>query len=109
MRSEGKSRRDQLLRRFGPVISQLRGLDRFLAPVEDASVEILVDPQTDVIREWNLVRNGELEAHGSSVYEAVAKDVLLRRNARVERQLPNGNGSRMATEIDLTNVRFESR
>ncbi len=109
MRSDAKARRDELLRRFGPVVGQLRGLDRFVTAVEDGSVEILIDPQTNVIREWNLVKKGELEARGSSAYELAAGDTLLRRNARVERLLPNGSGSRMATEVDLANVRFESR
>ena len=109
VRSDGKNRREQLLRRFGPVISQVRGLDRFLSTVEDGSVEILVDPQIDVIREWNLIRKGELEARGSALYEGADNDLLLRRNSRVERKLPNGNGSRMTTEVDLTNVHFESR
>ena len=109
MGSDAKARRDELLRRFGPVVGQLRGLDRFVTAVEDGSVEILIDPQTNVIREWNLVKKGELEARGSSAYELAAGDTLLRRNARVERLLPNGTGSRMTTEVDLANVRFESR
>jgi hypothetical protein len=43
------------------------------------------------------------------MYESAANDLVLRRNSRVERKLPNGNGSRMTTEVDLTNVHVESR
>ena len=77
MRSEAKTRRDEVLRKFGPALGKLRGMERFLMAVEDGSVEVLIDPDTNVIREWNLVKKGELEARGSSVYDA-----RVRRHAR---------------------------
>ena len=109
MRSEAKTRRDEVLRKFGPALGRLRGMDRFLMAVEDGSVEVLIDPDTSVIREWNLVRKGELEARGSSVYDVASGDMLVRRKSKVERLLPNGGGNRMSTEVDFANVRFGSR
>jgi len=109
MRSEAKTRRDEVLRKFGPALGKLRGMERFLMAVEDGSVEVLIDPDTNVIREWNLVKKGELEARGSSVYDLASGDMLVRRKSKVERLLPNGGGNRMSTEVDLANVRFESR
>lgn len=108
-RSDATGRRGEILRSFGPVIGNLRGMDRFLIAIQEGSVEILIDPELNVIREWNLVKNGELDARGSSEYEAGPGDVYLRRKVRVERLLPNGSGNRMATQVELANIRFESR
>jgi hypothetical protein len=108
-RSDARSRRDEILRSFGSPLGKLRGMDRFLIAIQEGSVEILIDPELNVIREWNLVKKGELDARGSSEYDAGSGDMYLRRKARVERLLPNGSGNRMTTEVELTNVRFESR
>lgn len=108
-RSDARSRRDEILRSFGSPLGKLRGMDRFLIAIQEGSVEILIDPELNVIREWNLVKKGELDARGSSEYDASSGDMYLRRKARVERLLPNGSGNRMTTEVELTNVRFESR
>ena len=107
--SDAASRRDEILRSFGPVLGKLRGMDRFLVAIQEGAVEILIDPDLNVIREWNVVKKGELDARGSSEYEPGSGEMYLRRKSKVERLLPNGSGNRMTTEVALTNVRFESR
>jgi hypothetical protein len=108
-RQDGKARRTEAERRFGPALGKVSGLDQFVTATDDGTLEVLVDPDAGVIREWNLVKNGTLEAHSTSTYDAIDGELLVRRAARVERLMPNGSGNRMATQVDLENVRVERR
>jgi hypothetical protein len=104
--SERAARRNDLERRYGMPVGQVRGLDRFLHQSSDSTQELLVDPETALPVELNVADRGELVRHATLDYERLAGTALLRRRLRNEQAVAEPNGMRLVTEIELTNVRL---
>ena len=100
------SRRRDLERRYGAPVGQVRGLDRFLAEVADSLHEVLVDPETALPIEINVADRGALVRRVTFDYQSLPNASLLRRLLRNEEAVAEGNGMRLVTEVELTNVRF---
>jgi hypothetical protein len=106
---EQSSRRQDLERRYGQPVGQLRGLDRFLSQTADVIHELLVDPDTALPVEINVADEGVLVRHATFDYESIALSAgsaLLRSRLRNEQVVPESSGMRLVTEIELTNVRL---
>jgi hypothetical protein len=63
-----RSRRDDLVRRFGAAVGTVAGRDRYLSQEGDATTETLVEPSTMLPVEINIVRNGALAQRTGVAY-----------------------------------------
>ena len=101
------ARKAQILRRFGKIQGQIRGLDRYLDAAADRSTEILVDAKWAVPVELNVTRAGQLQSRTTFAYGAGPQGSLLRRAVHVERVL--AEGQRTSMDVELAGVRLEDR
>jgi hypothetical protein len=91
-------------RQFGQPRGMERGLRRYLRHQDDGDREVLVDAETGVPMETNLVVEGALVAHSTFAYERAASGAVLRRGMRTERVAPGGDGTRMVTEVSFSDL-----
>jgi hypothetical protein len=87
----------------------VRGLSRYLRQQGEGEREVLVDEQTGVPIESNLIVNGDLVAHSTFAYERAASGVMVRRGMRSERVISGGDGNRMVTEVSFSDIAVEQR
>ena len=107
-------------RQFGRRSGAVRGLTRYLRDDVDGRREgltrevivreVLVDDQSGVPVEANVVRGGELVSHSTFAYERAVSGAMVRRGVRIERAAssePGAAGSRLVTEVGYSNVRLD--
>lgn len=102
------SRRQALKHRFGAHTGKVRGLHRFVRTSDEGTEEVLADPDSALPVEMNVARDGRLVWHGRFAYVRDRRGAYLRRAMHVE-QVVSDEGERLATDLDLANVRFERR
>jgi hypothetical protein len=102
--ADAGARRSDLVRRLGVPVGRLRGLDRFVTQTGQLLEEVLVQPEAGLPVEINLVRGGALVSHARFDYETFGGGAFLRRRFRHEEALPDGGGTRLVTEVELTNI-----
>jgi hypothetical protein len=107
-----RTRRKQALERtFGPVVGQVRGLDRVVRVKADAKNvdELLVDPKSGLPLEANTMRNGQLVSQRTFAYEQNAAGDLVRRGIRTESLVPNDSSRHMVVDVEFSHLTFERR
>jgi hypothetical protein len=107
--SRQASRREALDRRYGKSLERIGGLDRFLTASGDQMTELLVDPDSSLPVEINLVKDGTLVAHTTFAYQSGVAGSQIRRLTHSERLLPGNTGERAVIDVEVTNVRLERR
>lgn len=103
-RANHAERADALRVALGSPVNQVGGLDRHIVMQANGMSEVLVDPQTALPVEINVVRGGALVVRTRIAYDALGDDLLVRRRALAERALPGGRGGRLITDVELSNV-----
>jgi hypothetical protein len=99
-------RRADALRRFGPPVGVVRGLDRFIVNVPGAIQEWLLDRGTALPVEVSLARQGRLVSRTTFDYQPVAGDQFIRRLLRTEHALGGQAGERLVSDIELSDVQL---
>jgi hypothetical protein len=119
--SSRAQRLEAFQRQFGPSTGTVRGLTQFARRGPDGRREVLVDGQSGVPIESNVVVDDTLVTHSTFAYEAAASGVLLRRGARIERVLNRAAGAsditataapaaaRVVTEVTFRDVRLDQK
>ncbi len=108
-RADRARRKRALESKYGPVVGQIRGLDRAVR-VKDTNVdEVLMHPDMGVPIEVNTMRNGQLVARRTFSYEQNSDGDLIRHAMRVESVLPNDASRRSIVEIEIDHLTFERR
>jgi YD repeat-containing protein len=97
------SRRAALERQLGRPVGQVRGLDRFLTRVGDATHEVLVDATAAVPVEVNATRQGRLAARTTFTYARDGAGALVGRTTRTERTTEVA-GERTVLTTELANI-----
>lgn len=103
-----QGRREALIRRFGREAGKVRGLSRFLKREGNRTEEVLTDPSSAVPLEMNVSEGGRLVWHARFAYSRDARGASTRRAIHVE-HLVSEAGERVATDLELANVRLERR
>lgn len=102
------TRRQALANRYGNHTGKVRGLHRFVRASAEGMEELLADPDSALPVEMNVTRDGRLVWHGRFAYVRDRRGAYLRRAMHVE-QVVSDDGDRLATDLDLANVRIERR
>lgn len=124
------SRMRALTNSFGRRTGLVRGLGRYVRQAVDPDHgtvlhevlhEVLVDEQSAVPVEVNIVRGGALVSHSLFAYERGASGAVVRRGVRVEHLLETGPqaaalarvkglaGARVVSEVSFTDIRLEQK
>jgi hypothetical protein len=105
MSAGDRPRRLQALdRAFGRRTGQVAGLGRYVRDDRDGQRETLVDEQSAVPVEMNVVHAGRLVSHTRFAYERSASGAVVRQGIRVERA---ASGQRLVTEMAFRNLRLQ--
>jgi hypothetical protein len=99
-------RRLDLERRFGHPVGTVRGLERFVTQAAGRAQELLIDPETTLPVELNVVHQGRLFSRTIFDYQPSTAGSLLRRRLRTEFALGSSTDGRMVSEVELTDVAF---
>jgi hypothetical protein len=105
--SDANARRQALQQALGSAVDQVGGWDRFIGYAGTEMSEFLVDPQSSVIVQVNVVRDGQLASQTSFVYEPVSQGPLLLRGIHGEHLMSAETGTRSITDIEYLNLRIE--
>jgi hypothetical protein len=106
--SRRDDRRQQLSRRYGGPEGRVRGFDRYLSSAGDETEEVLVAPDAVLPVEVNTTRQGQLISHVQFEYESDPTLGFVRRRSRAEQLAGDAAGTRLVTEIELTNLSVTS-
>jgi hypothetical protein len=105
--SDASARRQAIQQALGSPVDQVGGWDRFIGYAGTDLNEFLVDPQSNVIVQINVVRDGQLSSQTSFVYEPVSQGPLLLRGIHGEHVMSVETGSRSITDIEYLNLRID--
>jgi hypothetical protein len=105
--SQYRSRARSLEQLHGKPLDRAKGLDRYVTSDQDSDSEMLVDPESALPVEINIVQHGTLVTHVTHEYAPYGPQHLLRKRIRVERQVPGSRAERTLMVFELDNVRFE--
>jgi hypothetical protein len=106
-RGQHGSRAHSFEQLHGKPIDRTKGLDRYITSSQDSDSEILVDPESALPVEINIVRDGTLVSHVTHEYVPYGPQHLLRKRVRVERRVPGSRVERTLVVFELDNVCFE--
>ena len=114
--------------KFGKRVGVVRGLGRYVRDTVDpergvAVHEVLVDEQSGVPIEANVVEGGALVSHSLFVYERAVTGAMVRRGVRTERVLSEASapddgafgrgrvaaGARVVSEVSYSDIRLEQK
>jgi len=107
--ADGKKRRADVERKFGPRAGRVRGHDQFILRDGSTVHELLVSAETSVPVELNQTTAGELITHIQFDYEAHGADALVRRHMRAEQAMGDSGGGRLITDLSVANLSFVKR
>lgn len=97
-------RRALVERRFGPALDPVRGFDRFVMTSGENTQELLLNPDTALPAELNVVVRGRLATRAQFEYEPIPGGLLIRRRLRAEHATTDANGARLISDVELTDL-----
>jgi hypothetical protein len=104
-----RQRLEAFERQFGRRRGVVQGLSRHVRQEGEGEREVLVDDETGVPIEANLVARGELIAHSTFSYNRAVSGAIVRRGVHTERVLSGSRGARMVTEMSFNDITVEQR
>ncbi len=99
-----RTRRSDLVRRFGPALGRMAGRDRYLSSEGDLLTETFVEPATMLPVEVNVARGGALEHRTSIAYGRMPGGRWYVARTRNEMALPGQAGRRFVSDRTHLNV-----
>lgn len=108
--ADGRVARSRALQqKYGSAVGRVRGLDRFLATLDETVEEVLADPRSALPIEINTVRDGVLEHHMVFEYDRRPDGAWVRRRMRSEQLVPGSSGHRSRMAVEFTNLSVVGR
>ena len=102
------SAREQALERsHGRPVGRVGRLSRYVQVRGEFSEELLVDPESALPVEVNVVRQNVLETHTTIEYGTTARGQLVRQRLRSEQLIDASSGRRSVVDVDFSNVAAE--
>jgi hypothetical protein len=102
--ADRRTRRDDLIRRFGAAIGTVAGRDRYLTQEGDETIEMLVEPATMLPVEINVVWRGALAQRTGLAYGRLPGGRWYVASMRGELPLPGPAGRRFVSTSTYLNV-----
>jgi hypothetical protein len=99
-----RTRKRELVRKFGQALERVRGRDRYLASEGDVVAETLVEPTTNLPVEVNVARDGALAERTAISYARMPGGRWYVARTRSEVALPGDGGRRFVSTRTHTNV-----
>jgi hypothetical protein len=107
--SDSPQRRAALQARYQASPRAVRALDQYLGTSNGAKLEVLADPISVLPVEVNVVDQGVLTQHTTISYAPTIDGRVYRQRVLVERVVPDSEGVRSVTDIQMSDVRLEQR
>lgn len=101
---DSRTRKHDLVRRFGAALERIGGRDRYLTSEGEVLTETLVEPATMLPVEVNVARGGALEQRTSIAYAPMPGGRWYVARTRSELALPDQAGRRFVSTRTHTNV-----
>jgi hypothetical protein len=99
-----RTRKRDLVRKFGQALERVKGRDRYLASEGDVVAETLVEPTTNLPVEVNVARDGALAERTAISYARMPGGRWYVARTRSEVALPGAGGRRFVSTRTHTNV-----